>query len=144
MGCDFRIIAHYSGQTFRKRYMRTVAHLTSFRLSEIFDITNWCRLWKDMDSIADDLIDFLECVIHSFLFARKIYPSNLFEQRKYLEVTVWQSRHPDINAYIRRVLDNARPLIAEVIIRECYHRLAGRVSSSSTLFLGFVREWSIV
>jgi hypothetical protein len=67
------------------------------------------------EALCSDLVEFVECAIQLILYTRKIYPSNVFEQRKYLDVTVWQSRHPDINGYIRRVMDNARPLIEKVI-----------------------------
>jgi hypothetical protein len=65
-------------------------------------------------SLLEEIVDFVECWVHSILYARKIYPAVLFEQKRYQEISVWQSRHPDINAYIRRVIDNLRPLIEQV------------------------------
>ena len=65
-------------------------------------------------ALQEALTEFLECSIHSILYVRGIYPAALFEQRQYLGVSVWQSRHPDINTYVRRVLDNAKPLLAQV------------------------------
>lgn len=62
------------------------------------------------------LTEFIECSIHSILYVRGIYPAVLFEQRMYLGVSVWQSRHPEINTYIRRVIDNVQPLIKVVRI----------------------------
>ena len=68
---------------------------------------------KDLNLIEETL-DFLECSIHTILYIRKIYPSALFEQRRYQNITVWQSRHPEINTYVKRVLENAKPLISQV------------------------------
>ena len=34
-----------------------------------------------MDDTLDVLMDFLECAVHTILYARQIYPSHLFEQR---------------------------------------------------------------
>lgn len=75
---------------------------------------NWAILFKMNMALQEALLEFLECSIHSILYVRGIYPASLFEQRLYLGVSVWQARHPEINAYIRRVLDNARPLFAQV------------------------------
>jgi hypothetical protein len=65
-------------------------------------------------SVFEEVVDFIECWVHSILYTRKIYPAVLFEQKRYQEISVWQSRHPDINAYIRRVIDNIRPLLEQV------------------------------
>ena len=67
-------------------------------------------------SLLDELMDFIECSIHSILYVREVYPPSLFEQRRFLGVTIWQSRHPDINSYIRRVLNNARPLMEQDLV----------------------------
>jgi mitotic spindle assembly checkpoint protein MAD2B len=65
-------------------------------------------------TVLEEVVDFVECWVHSVLYTRKIYPAVLFEQKRYQEISVWQSRHPDINAYIRRVIDNMRPLLEQV------------------------------
>ncbi len=62
----------------------------------------------------DVILEFYEVCIHNLLYAREVYPRHIFENRRYLGASVWQSRHPDINAYIRRVLDNAKPLLIKV------------------------------
>lgn len=64
--------------------------------------------------LVNYLTEFINCSIHSILYVRGIYPAVLFEQRMYLGVSVWQSRHPEINTYIRRVIDNMRPLLKVV------------------------------
>lgn len=68
------------------------------------------------DYLVDQLLEFVSCAVHSLLYVRSVYPSALFEQRMYLGAAVWQSRHPEINSYIRRVLDNVKPLLLAVRI----------------------------
>ena len=64
--------------------------------------------------LVEELMEFLESAIHSILYIRRIYPPSLFEKRTYQAVSVWQARHPEINAYIRRVLDNMKPMLEQV------------------------------
>lgn len=71
---------------------------------------------------------FLEVCIHGALYYREIYPRTLFEQRQLgklfgcqaseegghvwlSSLLVWQCRHPDVTAYVKRVLTNIKPLI---------------------------------
>ncbi|CAG8673864.1 5325_t:CDS:2, partial [Acaulospora colombiana] len=42
----------------------------------------------------------LEVCIHTILFVRRIYPTELFTKRKIYDAPVYQSRHPDLNKYI--------------------------------------------
>ncbi|CAG8638948.1 5456_t:CDS:2 [Acaulospora colombiana] len=42
----------------------------------------------------------LEVCIHTILFVRRIYPTELFAKRKIYDAPVYQSRHPDLNKYI--------------------------------------------
>ena len=72
---------------------------------------------KMAELLVDSLLEFLECAIHSVLYVRGIYPAELFERRMYLGVAVWQSRHPEINSYIHRIVKNLRSLIQKVGIR---------------------------
>lgn len=65
--------------------------------------------------VSQDLcIEFYQCCIHTLLSTCKIYPDYLFENKNYLGIVVKQSRHPQINEYIRRVFDNARPILLTV------------------------------
>jgi hypothetical protein len=64
--------------------------------------------------LVDYVLSFLECAVHNILFVRHVYPEILFEQKRFLGVTVWQSRHPDINSYIRRVMSNLKPMLSKV------------------------------
>lgn len=56
------------------------------------------------------LIEFLEVVIHVILFERKVYPEDIFTRQRAFGVPVTMSRHPEVNAYIKKVLGDARPL----------------------------------
>ncbi|KAH8076105.1 hypothetical protein JL721_90 [Aureococcus anophagefferens] len=56
------------------------------------------------------LTEFLEVAIHVILFERKVYPEDIFTRQRAFGVPVTMSRHPDVNAYIKKVLGDARPL----------------------------------
>ncbi|PVF92574.1 DNA-binding protein [Serendipita vermifera] len=47
-----------------------------------------------------EMLKFLEVCIHTILFVRRIYPTELFTKRKIYDAPVYQSRHPDLNKYI--------------------------------------------
>ncbi|KAG8847193.1 hypothetical protein FRB91_012027, partial [Serendipita sp. 411] len=47
-----------------------------------------------------EMLKFLEVSIHTILFVRRVYPSELFARRKKYDAPVYQSRHPDLNKYI--------------------------------------------
>lgn len=46
----------------------------------------------------------VEVSIHTILFVRKIYPTELFAHRKKYDAPVYQSRHPELNSYISRAV----------------------------------------
>ncbi|KAI9033163.1 DNA-binding protein [Hyaloraphidium curvatum] len=52
----------------------------------------------------DTLLEFLEVLIHQILYTRGVYPSSMFERRRKWNVPVWQSRHPELNSYVRETL----------------------------------------
>ena len=55
----------------------------------------------------------MSLLFHSVLFH---YILVIFDQRSKYGISVWESRHPDINYYIQRVLSNLRFLIEQVFI----------------------------
>ena len=70
-------------------------------------------------------IDFFERAIHSILQVRRLYPDSLFEKRSVYStvaraptIKIWQCRHPDVNSYIRRVLNNVQPLLEACLIEK--------------------------
>lgn len=42
----------------------------------------------------------VEVAIHNILYARQVYPAELFVRRKKYNTPVFQSRHPALNEYI--------------------------------------------
>ena len=60
--------------------------------------------------------EFVETIVHNILKYRKLYPDNIFEQRSKYGISVWQSRHPDVNKYIRKVLENSKQLLERGLI----------------------------
>lgn len=69
-----------------------------------------------MDWYADLIETFLEAAVHTVLHTREIYQMHLFEQRRYLGITVWQCRHPEVVSYIKRVFANMRPLLVQGLV----------------------------
>jgi hypothetical protein len=65
---------------------------------------------------VERLVEFLTVCIHTLLYVRNIYPESIFEQRRYLGMSCWQSRHPDINNYVNKVIDNSRSLIESNLV----------------------------
>ena len=57
------------------------------------------------------LVDFLQGAVHQILYARKVYPPDVFERRRLFDVTVFRSRHVELNDYIKMVVDSARLLL---------------------------------
>ena len=58
--------------------------------------------------LGDILIEVLEVAINLILYVRNIYPSGIFVQQKIYNTLVMMSRHPDVNGYIKKVLESIR------------------------------------
>lgn len=71
-------------------------------------------------NLIDIIERFLECSVHTWLHSHQIYASSLFEQRRFMNVAVWQCRHPDVIAYIKRVFSNMRLLLHQVFWFQCF------------------------
>lgn len=67
-------------------------------------------------SLGDALFEYLEAALHATLHARNVYPEEMFEVRRVLDVPIRRSRHPSLNAYIHRVLAAARAAMGSVAI----------------------------
>ena len=66
-----------------------------------------------MDShTLESLSTFLEAAVHLVLYARKVYPQEVFQRRRLLDVTVFRSRHVELNDHIALVARGARDLMA--------------------------------
>lgn len=46
------------------------------------------------------LCEFLEVIIHSIIYIRKLYPESIFVRRRKYGIVVYQSTHPQLNEYI--------------------------------------------
>ena len=64
-----------------------------------------------MVNTTDLVIEFVEACVHQILYSKGVYIAGVFEKRLKYGTQVFQSRHPDINSYIRKVLGNAYPLM---------------------------------
>jgi hypothetical protein len=65
-------------------------------------------------STVEVVLEFFESVVHTVLRQRHIYPPALFEKRAKYGVGIWKCIHPDVNAYIARVLANMKHLLDQV------------------------------
>lgn len=61
--------------------------------------------------VVDELCTFLEVAIHLLLHQRQVYPREAFERRRHLDVSVYRSRHPELNEYIAITVQGARKLL---------------------------------
>lgn len=68
------------------------------------------------NDLFDVDLEFALVCVHTVLFSRNIYPTSIFEQKRYLGITVWQSKHPEVNEYVSKVLHNAQPLFLEGLV----------------------------
>ncbi|CAI8019931.1 Mitotic spindle assembly checkpoint protein MAD2B [Geodia barretti] len=63
------------------------------------------------EAYACILSEFIEVAIHLVLYVRKIYPPGLFQRRRKYNVPVHICAHPELNKYIRRVVDDVKPML---------------------------------
>ena len=61
-------------------------------------------------------LEFVESAVHTLLYARGIYPKHIFEQRSKYGLSLWQCRHAEIDAYVRKVLSNSYQLLLAGVI----------------------------
>ena len=52
------------------------------------------------------ICEFVEALIHQVLHLRKVYSADLFERQRLYGISVLRSRHPELNDYIRNVVDS--------------------------------------
>ena len=85
-------------------------------------------------SSLDIFCDFLSASIHLVLYVRRVYPREIFERRRCLDVTTFKARHPELCEYIALVVDGARQLLMRgeadalvISIRDARHTLLERI-----------------
>lgn len=57
------------------------------------------------------VLEVLEIALHQILFERRVYPASVFARQRRFGVAVQMSRHPSLNDYIFRVLQNFQPWV---------------------------------
>ena len=62
-------------------------------------------------SAASLLQQYVEASIHLILHQRRVYEQEIFERRRLFDVTIFRSRHVELNDYIALVADGARELL---------------------------------
>ena len=62
-------------------------------------------------SPLDTLCDFIGAALHLILYVRRVYPAEIFERRRHLDVTVFRSRHIELNDHIDLVVSGLRRLL---------------------------------
>ncbi|XP_043484571.1 mitotic spindle assembly checkpoint protein MAD2B [Leptopilina heterotoma] len=63
----------------------------------------------------DILLEFLEAAFHQILYYRKIYPDSIYSRRKLYGIGIYVSEHPDLNEYLKNVLNSLRELLKDDI-----------------------------
>ncbi|KAI5055428.1 hypothetical protein GOP47_0028949 [Adiantum capillus-veneris] len=70
------------------------------------------------DEVASLLAEFLEVAITLVLSVRGLYPPEVFERRRYLNVPVPCARHPELREYINSAVTSAIPWIQKGIVEK--------------------------
>ncbi|KAH7476927.1 MAD2 mitotic arrest deficient-like 2 [Phytophthora ramorum] len=60
------------------------------------------------ETLTDLMLEFLEAVVHEFLFAWQVYPREAFESRVLYDVPIHMSRHPLLCEYVHSMLAGCR------------------------------------
>jgi mitotic spindle assembly checkpoint protein MAD2B len=88
----------------RDRPVRSSALITTA------DSSSRRRRSRSMDAHGT-IQSYIEASIHLILHQRRVYPSEVFERRRLFDVTVFRSRHVELNDYIALVARGARELL---------------------------------
>ncbi|XP_046432135.1 mitotic spindle assembly checkpoint protein MAD2B [Neodiprion fabricii] len=60
---------------------------------------------------ADILLEFLEVAFHNILYVRNLYPKEIFVRKQIYGIATQVSEHPELNTYLKEVLNSIRELI---------------------------------
>ncbi|XP_076229796.1 DNA polymerase zeta subunit 2 isoform X2 [Nomia melanderi] len=63
--------------------------------------------------MSQDKIEFLEVAFNHILYFRNLYPNEIFIKKKIYSTTVYVSEHPELNEYLKNVLNAIKELIKE-------------------------------
>lgn len=75
------------------------------------------------------IAEFLEVAFHQILHIRKVYPPDLFEQRKKFNVPLFSSRHPLLSSYIAEIISQS----IEEVSKGLVNKLILAIQDNSTL-----------
>ncbi|XP_010272318.1 PREDICTED: DNA polymerase zeta processivity subunit isoform X1 [Nelumbo nucifera] len=62
------------------------------------------------------LVEFLEVAISSIVFLKGVYPPGAFERRRYMNVVVQRTRHPQLREYIHSAVTGLLPFIQKGLV----------------------------
>ncbi|XP_076642489.1 DNA polymerase zeta subunit 2 [Halictus rubicundus] len=62
---------------------------------------------------VDILLEFLEVSFNHILYFRNLYPKEIFRKKKIYSTVVYISEHPELNEYLKHVLNAIRELVKE-------------------------------
>ncbi|CAL7945543.1 unnamed protein product [Xylocopa violacea] len=68
---------------------------------------------QDRIVTSDILLEFLEVAFNHILFFRNLYPKEIFVKKRIYSTTVYVSEHPELNEYIKNVLNAIRELVKQ-------------------------------
>jgi hypothetical protein len=61
--------------------------------------------------LADLTCSFLEVAIHAILYARRLYPASIFEQRAAFRCVAWMARSPEVSQCVGDIVESVRSLL---------------------------------
>ncbi|XP_062018572.1 DNA polymerase zeta processivity subunit-like [Rosa rugosa] len=76
-------------------------------------------IWRgqhSQDETAQILVELLEVAITSIVFLKGIYPAGAFERRKYMNLVVHRTRHPELRDYIHSAVSGLLPFIKRLLL----------------------------
>lgn len=68
--------------------------------------------------LSQIVCEFLEAAVHSILHVRDLYPSEVFERRRYCGVPIQWVRHPGLRDYIHQTVNSLRTWIQQGIVEK--------------------------
>ncbi|TMW63221.1 hypothetical protein Poli38472_002162 [Pythium oligandrum] len=84
--------------------------------------------------LTDVLLEFLEVVVHEFLYQWRVYPQEAFTKRVMYDVPVHMNRHPQLCEYVHSMLVGCREWIHDGVLEKlCIAVLAANGKIINTL-----------
>jgi hypothetical protein len=80
----------------------------------------FCQLHDSCPPRSHNNPHLVEVAVHTILFVRRLYPVDLFTRKKKWDAPVYQSRHPDLNAYISGAVKAVGEELSHVMLPQSY------------------------